>query len=83
MVREVVITAIRVQALSEKAREMLASAPDGAWGCDLPLINLIYGGLAIFRDWDAEDPLREVRAAAISKKVITSSDIRKAVHNAD
>lgn len=77
--REIILTAIRIQSLSERAAAMLAAAPEGH---DLPATAWFGNGLTVFRNWDFENPLQEPVAAAIKANIITMSDARK-THNVD
>jgi hypothetical protein len=77
LVREVLLAAVRVHALGQRAEAMLRSSPESL-GIDLPLTNWFNrGALAIFERWDFENPLAEPINEAIADAIITEHDVRK------
>jgi hypothetical protein len=69
--REIALAAIRLQALENRARELIGQCPD-IFAVRLPMTNLI-GGRTV-----AEIPVSDLTDAAISEGVITLAEIRKA-----
>jgi hypothetical protein len=69
--RDIVLSAIKLDALEQSARELLARCPD-IFAVRLPMGNKI-GGRAI-----SETPISDLKDAALAKGVVTSAEIRKA-----
>jgi hypothetical protein len=74
--REIVLHALRLQALEQRLERLGAEAPDFAQG--LPLTQHIGFGRFSLLAWNGEDPLRELRADALAEGVVTPIDVRKA-----
>jgi len=71
LVREIVITTIRLNALERRAGELLGGCGD-IFAVRLPLVNVI-GGRAI-----SETPIGDLTETALAQGVVTSAEIRKA-----
>src|ERR1700688_172049 len=71
--REIVLCATRLASVEERARKMLEPI-DGVCVV-MPMGTTIGSGLSLL---GIGDPLREMRSAALSEKIVSQADIRKA-----
>lgn len=69
--REIVLTAIKLEALEHSASELLGQCSD-IFSVRLPMANVV-GGRPI-----SETPIKELTETALAQGVVTSSEIRKA-----
>jgi hypothetical protein len=75
LVREIIVAATRLRALERRADAMIADIPMAVGG--LPLAEFIGRGDGVLAA-GGEDPLAEVREAALQDGIVTKSEIRKA-----
>ncbi|WP_409188598.1 hypothetical protein [Bradyrhizobium sp. RDM4] len=72
--RDIVITATRLMALEDRAREILAPV-DGIHGLKMAMPTTVGSGLSLL---GIGDPLAEMRNEALKQGIVTSADVRKA-----
>ncbi len=75
--REIVLAAVRLAALEERARDTLKPI-DGCWVRGLAMGATIGSGLSLL---GIGDPLSDMRTAALAEGIITASDLKKAEKN--
>jgi hypothetical protein len=74
--REIVLTAVKLAGLEERARKMLEPI-EGVW-VSMPMGATIGSGLSLL---GIGDPLQEMKTDALKHGVVTNAEIRKAQNN--
>jgi hypothetical protein len=72
--REIVLAAVRLASLEERARDMLEPIRS-SWVTGLAMGSSIGSGLSLL---GVGDPLQELRTAALKENIVTNAEIKKA-----